>query len=497
MLSRSPFLGWALVIALFVGGVPAKAEPDGLAELAQPRSEPRQAVPPKELLAAAAAEVKDAFGKKNGAAKTPESRIELAKSLLEVAAAEQKPPLRYVLLQQSQLLATDAGNLETSKLAFEQRAAQFQIDYDEEVVQMLEGLVAETGSSALPEVIDAIFDHADALCDKYEFQEATKIAQLAVTAARKTKTKDELNEAITYATRVKEKAKEFAAVKPAFDKLRQAPGDAEAALVAGKYLCFVADDWRRGLPLLARSNDPDLTAVSRADISRPAGGDPQASILIADRWFEWGKAQKGTDSAGAMSRAESIYAGVLDDASGLDKVRITNRVEEIRSALFGGGSRWTVIFRSAKPELWNTAVDNSTDFSLLLASLPATIRYVRVRNSAGQAVIMPISRDQLGRYSRVGNYAWQGGKPVIYGATTLGVVDLRNTDPGEPVLLHVENVGKPDATRYGGWGIGKTTALPGPVLEGSWAGAKAPLGPLEIAVTTGELSAGERKLLLK
>jgi hypothetical protein len=97
----------------------------------------------------------------------------------------------------------------------------------------------------------------------------------------------------------------------------------------------------------------------------------------------------------------------------------------------------------------------------------------------------------------VGNYAWQGGKPVIYGATTLGVVDLRNTDPGEPVLLHVENVGKPDATRYGGWGIGKTTALPGPVLEGSWAGAKAPLGPLEIAVTTGELSAGERKLLLK
>jgi hypothetical protein len=248
---------------------------------------------------------------------------------------------------------------------------------------------------------------------------------------------------------------------------------------------------------LARSNDPDLAAVSRADVSRPDGGDPQAAIVIADRWFEWGKAQKGTDSAGAMSRAESIYAGVLDDASGLDKVRITNRIEEIRSALFGGGSRWTVIFRSAKPELWNTAVDNSTDFSLPLASLPATIRYVRVRNSAGQAVIMPISRDQLGRYSRAGNFAWQGGKPAIYGVTSVGIVDLRKSKPGEPIIMHSENVGKPNETRYGGWGIGKVAALLGPVLEGSWAGVQVPLGPLEIAVTTGELSAGERRVLLK
>jgi hypothetical protein len=497
MRPRSPFFCWALAVVWSIGALPGQAEPDGLGALANAGSQLRQPVPSKELLDAAMVEIRDAFGRKNGSAKTRDSRIELAKSLLDVATAEQKAPLRYALLQQSQRLATEAGDLETSTLALQQRAAQFQIDYDAEAARMLEDLVTETDSSTLPELIDAIVKQTDALCDKYEFQEATKLAQLAVTAAKKTRAKDELNAAIGFATRVKESAKGYAAVKPAFEKLTQAPGDAEASLVAGKYLCFEADDWRRGLPYLARSNDAELAAVSRADMSRQDGADPQAAIVVADRWFEWGKAQKGSDSAGAMSRAESIYATVLEDASGLDKVRVTNRIEEIRTALFGGGSRWTIIFRSAKPDLWNTAVDTSTDFSLPLASLPATVRYVRVRNAAGQAVVVPISRDQLGRYSRVGNYAWQGGKPVIYGVTSLGVVDLRKTEPSEPVVLHVENVGKPNESRYGGWGLGKVAGAPGPILEGSWGGARTPLAPVEISVTTGELSTAERKLLLK
>jgi hypothetical protein len=126
----------------------------------------------------------------------------------------------------------------------------------------------------------------------------------------------------------------------------------------------------------------------------------------------------------------------------------------------GGGNRWTDIFRSAKPKLWKTTFNNSNDFAAPLTSLPTTIRHLRMRYQAGQAVIVLISREQLGRYSRVGKYAWPGEKPFVYGATTLGIVDLSKSARDEPVMLHAENVGKPNEARYGGWGIGKAAAHP-------------------------------------
>jgi hypothetical protein len=64
-------------------------------------------------------------------------------------------------------------------------------------------------------------------------------------------------------------------------------------------------------------------------------------------------------------------------------------------------------------------------------------------------------------------------------------------------MVHVEDLHKPNEARFGGWGMGKVAAVVAPVVEVSWAGTRTPLTPLEIAVTSADLSTAERKLLLK
>jgi hypothetical protein len=67
-------------------------------------------------------------------------------------------------------------------------------------------------------------------------------------------------------------------------RLTAAPDDAAANLEVGRHLCFYKNDWRSGLPALARGGDAALKAAARLDLSNPSTGEQRAKV--GDAWWD-------------------------------------------------------------------------------------------------------------------------------------------------------------------------------------------------------------------
>ncbi len=110
-----------------------------------------------------------------------------------------------------------------------------------------------------------------------------------------------------------------------------AKGDDEAL---GRIECFRKNNWDRGLPLLAKSNDEMLAAAVKKDLAKPTESKDRADL--GDAWFELAERSKGEDRIGMLRRAFSWYRLGVAGLSGLEKVkaetRITKVFEEVEAA---------------------------------------------------------------------------------------------------------------------------------------------------------------------
>jgi len=96
--------------------------------------------------------------------------------------------------------------------------------------------------------------------------------------------------------------KEWEAVHSARDTLSETPDDAEANLTLGKYLCGDQQDWKTGLPLLAKGSNSMLAAAAKMELGGEAS--PIERLHIADAWFAAGTS--GGDCDGFLVRATSL-----------------------------------------------------------------------------------------------------------------------------------------------------------------------------------------------
>ena len=88
----------------------------------------------------------------------------------------------------------------------------------------------------------------------------------------------------------------------------------------------------------------------------------------------------------------------------------------------------TVLFRSSDPNLWNTNTNEDKRFAIPVNKAPKEIRYLRLkRMDTGEAIIVPISHNQLTRSARVGEQSsfWNGTGNTAFGAKHLGIVEVR------------------------------------------------------------------------
>lgn len=168
----------------------------------------------------------------------------------------------------------------------------------------------------------------------------------------------------------------------------------------------------------------------------------------------------------------------------------------------GATDRWIVVFRGRDPGRWNTASGGST-FAVLLAAVPADIAFVRLKRlDTGDALIVPTTRDGLGRTVSAASTPtlwawWCGSKAEFNDALHVGIAEgplLRHDDPA----MRRKFVVQPElADGFTGSGFGHVANSGGWRQAYGWRGEIIAPTDFEIAVVRGPLFDEEKTLLFE
>ena len=241
-------------------------------------------------------------------AKTPAERTKLAYQLLQAAKASKEPNERYVLLHQGRELAGQAGDIALVLQVIEM-TADFDIDVLDEKGKALLAF-AEKANNA--DQIRALYGAsqqaiAQALSGgRYEL--AADLANGVYRACQPPHGKDFRKKALDQRDWVREYCRRQAERQEAEANLKDNPDDAEAHLVLGRHYCS-DDDWKSGLPHLAKGSDAELRQLAEQDVA--SLNEPAGQIKLADAWWTLAKNRQGEERDVLLLRAGYWYDRAL------------------------------------------------------------------------------------------------------------------------------------------------------------------------------------------
>jgi hypothetical protein len=456
---------------------------------AAPRPTARDGAPSREQILAASRRVRDVFAADVAAAKTPQQKSTLAQTMLSLAQDTQDDAECYVLLDGSRKIAVDAKDARTMDRAIQMLQVRFRLNLAKDRREALLGLAKTSPLDGLGYVVDALIADAEKLKQADRLDDATEVAKAAAAAVRRGKDPAKQRQVTGLLDDLKNRAKEQAVIQPWLDRLASNPNDAEATLELGKHRCFVEENWQVGLPLLAKSRDRALAKLAAIDLE--CGDAWEAHVKAADGWYAYHESLGSKQITAAASRARHHYEQALANAAGLDRAKISKRLEALAAMEGGGGGTWTVVFRSTDPAIWNTNTNNGfTNFAVPIDSLSENVRYVRIRRSNGEAVVMPIKKQQLTKEFYGPQYGWCGAGQRMKSDVLLGICDTTKKLVGTPGQI---KIGITNAATFSGWGFGH--AHQGGRTNMAWNGVPTPMEVLEISVLDRDLNAKEQRQL--
>ncbi|HEX3316251.1 MAG TPA: hypothetical protein VHR72_15240 [Gemmataceae bacterium] len=317
---------------------------------AQP-ADTRPTIPSKAEITAAEKLIRDIF-KADFARTKAADRSALAAKLLEQAdGTRDDNAARYVLIHEARELSAKAGDCENFLKAGEAMSKAFKISLPEAQIAGIDALAASMTTAASRDAAQPLLDAADAALGAGEFDAAQKLLRAADVAGRKANLHP-LSAVI--GLRVKSFTslrKEFEKLGDARKKLETSPTDADANLLLGRFLCFVKNDWEMGLPRLVLGSDATLRAAAVKD-DKANTGTAAEKAEVGDTWYKLGLSASALQKSNMMSRALARYREAQGDATGLAKVKIEKRIEEIAklapTAGSSASSAWSAIRQGIK-----------------------------------------------------------------------------------------------------------------------------------------------------
>jgi hypothetical protein len=182
----------------------------------------------------------------------------------------------------------------------------------------------------------------------------------------------------------------------------------------------------------------------------------------------------------------------------------TKPVQEIAKYLVGlprepaaGGTpaaRWTVLFRSDDPAVWNTDSPGAK-FAVPVRHAHPAVKFLRLKRlDTGEVVIAPISLKQLTREDKPespGGFWWNGTAQNQWGGRHLGLAQALPALKGERGPIGVSN-----HNWFTGSGFGHKLGVDDRQYY-CWRGTEIPKTAFEIAVTAAPLTRDEERWLVK
>ena len=332
---RFPMLCCALFLSLAV----ALAQEDA-----------RLPIPAKDAAAAAEKSIKEIYRTSYVKTKAADRSV-LATTLFDNAAqSKDEPATQYVFLREARDVAAKAGDFPLYLAAAKKLAGAFRISETDAVAGSIDALAVGMASGASTENGHALVELVDDAIRGGDFASAQKILKGADAISRKSVIPS-LTAAVTL------RSKSLPALRKDFDKLPEAnktletdPADKKANLMLGRFLCFVKNDWDAGLARLVLGSEGPLRVAVDKDVAAGSGGVPER-IDAGDQWKKLAGAADPLQKKNLESRALFWYLQAVDDATGLNKVRVEKHIQELASA----DNKWVLLSHQMNdPKSWKT-----------------------------------------------------------------------------------------------------------------------------------------------
>jgi hypothetical protein len=327
--------------------------------------------PPPEAAAVAEAgkQLRELF-KAEYARKGAAERVALAQKILK-AGEETKgePAVTVAALLEARDLAAAAGDLDLALKAVDRLDERFKVEAAELKAEAFMAAARTVGPDDMEGAFAAGMELVDQLVREAGFDTALKMGSPLEDLARRLRNPEHLKAAQARSREVKTLQTEWARIRPAVEKLKADPGDAEACLTVGKFHAL-ARNWEAALPLLAKGNHPAFKEAAEKDLSDPADAAGRADA--GDLWWALFEKEKVPLKAVLQARAVDWYQQALEGLTVLRKLQVEKRVQAATASGSGSASALDRL-KAAGLVFWvNPMGDPSGRFADLVSGAPAT-----------------------------------------------------------------------------------------------------------------------------
>ncbi len=288
----------------------------------------RRAVPADDDVASAEAMMLELFGEQIKAARDDDAKALLSKEMLAAARqSEAAPKDHFVLLRQAQRLAIESGDCALSLEVAGYFNEQYKADPTLVIGKVLRQLSEESLNLAQREQLArAALEQMQSALDKKKFIESLAFGDIARVSARRARDfrlANQVTEQLKTLDRFVVGQQNY---EQALEALLDDPDDASASLIAGRYECFVLDDWLSGLAHLSVSEDERLKKL--VELEYKPDDSPEHMLALGDLWWEQSEEFDAAERDGCQLRAAAWYKAA-GRTSGLLKVKIDKRLSQV------------------------------------------------------------------------------------------------------------------------------------------------------------------------
>jgi len=294
----------------------------------------KQAVPSEAQIAAAQKLLDEVSGPELAAAKKPAEKQVLAEKLLrDGRSLKGQGPDEYVVLNQARSLAIEIGNPELVQRVIDAIAADFAIDVSADRLTAFTSIAPKVTQEAQQRPLaELTYLAANDAAQADDYEKAVAFARLSYTAAQAT-SDAKLKAAVL--ARGKELVllqTGYQAFQKAQAQLRATPDDPAANGAVGRWLYFSKQNYSGGAAYLAKSDDADVAKLAKQE---SAGSlDANAQLVLADGWWDLAQQrEQHADRTTYLQRSKYWYEQALAEATGLAKVKVAKRLEELPKLL--------------------------------------------------------------------------------------------------------------------------------------------------------------------
>jgi len=267
--------------------------------------------------------------------KAPAEKLKRAGELFEMGKkSRQNPSEEYVVLSTAMDLFGEAGDAGLMVQAGDALAADFQVDglalKESALLKFAEKAGGAERIKALVESSRPVIEQAVA---EKRYELALKLATAVNAACQGQSGREFRKETFARRQEIQKRCEKWQQVENARAALKSDPDDAEANLLLGRWYCCVEEDWKQGLPHLAKGSDEGLKGAAQQEL-KAAPADAGEQVKRADAWYDLAVKRTGDEQAALARRAAYWYqqsAGQL--TSSIDRARAEKRLEEIANFL--------------------------------------------------------------------------------------------------------------------------------------------------------------------